>query len=44
MIIYVVDVYTVDNVINKIGRPQPIILNFLPIILLSSAQKVTHYV
>ena len=24
-------------------RPQPIMLKFLPIMLLSSAQKVTHY-
>ena len=24
-------------------RPQPIMLKFLPIVLLSSAQKITHY-
>jgi len=25
------------------NRPQPIMLKFLPIMLLSSAQKLTHY-
>ena len=31
------------NINNAVDKPRPIMLNYLPIMLLSSAQKVVYY-